>query len=116
MAHYKEYRLIESTTQALEYYHIPKHNCFIPRGDNSQRVLLTLLSSKRDVHSPVHVSEYPIVTRAHSLLYPDTPKLTIMVSYQKYLSVEDIKHMESAKAHKKLRLLLDELDIDLDTL
>jgi len=117
MARYKIFKLVESTQISQWYYYIPKHKVLIPKCSNSQRVLLTLLSQEHDVHSPVHVSEYPIISRDHANLFPpDTSRLTVIVHYQKYISTDDIKKMEAEKEYKRLKRLFADHNIDIDTL
>ena len=116
MAHYKVYKLVESTSEALQYYYIPQHCVFIPKCPNAQHVLLTLLCERRDVHHPTHVSEYPIISREHSLLFGGIPKLTVRVHYNKYISNDDIRKMEADKERARLQQLLDTCDIDIDIL
>ena len=116
MAHYKRYKLIESTDQALEYYYIPQHNVFIPKGSSSQRVLITLLSEAHDVHAPTHVSDYPVISRTHSYYFPNTPKLAVKIMLIKYISLEDHAEIEKKQLAKQLKELAAKHDIDLDNL
>ena len=116
MSYYKQYKIVESTEEALEYYYIPQHNVLIPKCSNSQRVLITLLSETHDVHSPVHVSEYPIISRKHSTYFITAPKLTVKVILTKYISTQDLAEMEEKLIKAQLKELVAKHNIDLDDL
>lgn len=85
----KHYKITEYTDRATHYYIVPQHNALIPKCSNSQRVLITLLSSTHDVHSPTHVAEYPLVTAVHARLFTSFIPVTVTVMLRKYLLPAD---------------------------
>lgn len=92
MAMSKTYKLVESTDQATHYYIVPQHQTLIPKCQNSQRVLITLLSSKHDIHSPTMVGDYPLITRQQANMF-GWIALTVKVHYIKHLHIDDCKEI-----------------------
>lgn len=111
----KTYHLVESTTQATHYYIIPQHQALIPKCSNSQRVLITLLSSKHDICNPTMVSEYPTVTRKHANMF-GWMTYTVKVHYTKQVSYRDIAEKAMVEKEQAEQAFIKSCGIDLDAL
>ena len=111
----KTFHLVEETEQATHYYVIPQHTCLIPKCSNAQRVLVTLLSEKRDVHSPIVTTEYPVITRRQATLFK-WKVLTVKVHYVRTATTAEVKEMGQRIIQAKHQAWIKSLDIDLDAL
>lgn len=77
-------QLVESTTEALEYY-IISDKLAIPKCGNAQEILTSYRDANKLYHLPLFLYAYPCVLRhTFKLLFPDMYILEAIVHYDKY--------------------------------